>query len=39
MLMNGDIIAAEGNSLPNPNCCSRRMPIKTRHNMFDSKWI
>jgi hypothetical protein len=25
--------------IPNPNCCSRRMPMKTRLNIFAAKWI
>ena len=25
--------------LPNPNCCSRRMPMKTRLSMFARRWI
>lgn len=25
--------------IPKPNCCSRRIPIKTKLNMFASRWI
>lgn len=28
----------EKRNIPNPNCCSRRMPMKTRLNMFAAKW-
>lgn len=26
-------------SLPNPNCCSRRIPINSKLSMFTTKWI
>lgn len=26
-------------NIPNPNCCSRRMPMKTRLSMFATRWI